>query len=173
MYHAAAVAPIMPTRSTLEAIPDGPAGTRETLKRMRDAVLQYKTAPAVRAQAVAIAQPVRSKDWAGEARAVQRWVQTNIRYVRDVRGVETLQAPDYTLQVRAGDCDDHSMLVAALLESIGHPTQLVAGGRLPGRYVHVWAETLVGRKWVPVETTQPYAFGQRPPLPFRLVQNIR
>jgi transglutaminase-like putative cysteine protease len=159
---AAAVTPQLPSSATLEHFPDGPAGTLAVLKRMRGAVLEAKKHPAIRAQAVAIVQPTPAKNWRAEAAAVQAWVRRHIRYVRDVRDVETLQAPDYTLRVRAGDCDDHAMLTAALLESIGHPTRFVAIGRAPRRYSHVFAETLVGDRWIPLETTIDLPIGRAP-----------
>jgi transglutaminase-like putative cysteine protease len=160
---AAAVPPLqLPKSATLEHFPDGPAGTLAVLKRMRRAVLDSKTHPLIRAQAVAIVQPMPAKNWRAEAAAVQNWMKRHIRYVRDVRDVETLQAPDYTLRVRAGDCDDQAMLAAALLESIGHPTRFVAIGRAPRSYSHVFAETLVGDRWTALETTVDLPIGRAP-----------
>ena len=39
--------------------------------------------------------------------------------------MDTVQYPRETLAKRAGDCDDTSVLVAALLENVGVPTQFV------------------------------------------------
>lgn len=154
--------PQVPTRATLEYFPDGPSGTRAVLMRMRAAVLEAKTDPLVIAHARMIVQGTPAKNWRAEAATVQAWVKRNIRYTRDVRGVETLQAPAYTLRVRSGDCDDHSMLAAALLEAIGHPTRFVAIGRAPGAYSHVYAETRIGPKWEALETTLNLPFGRAP-----------
>lgn len=170
MLHAAAVAvPVMPDFASLGYIPSGEPGTRATLKRMAAIVKASKKLPVVRSQAVAVTLDVPNLAWAGEAAAVQRWVQRNIRYTRDVRGVETLQAPDYTLKVGAGDCDDHSMLVAAMLESIGHPTRFVAIANTPGKYFHVFTETRIGNRWFALETTKPWELGREPPSKHRLI----
>lgn len=170
MLHAVAhvAAPELPDRATLEDFPDGEAGTRAVLRRMREIVREAKKHPLIRAQAVAIVQRVPAKNWPAEAAAVQDWVRQHIRYTRDVLGVETLQTPAYLLRVRAGDCDDHSMLVAALLESIGHPTRFVAIGARPGVYSHVFCETRLGYQWRALETTAPLPFGRAPSLRYRL-----
>lgn len=43
----------------------------------------------------------------------------NIRYINDPSAREYVQLPDETLTLLAGDCDDKSVLLASLLESIG------------------------------------------------------
>lgn len=82
--------------------------------------------------------------------------------MRDIRGVETLHTPEVLLKQQAGDCDDKSVLLAALLESIGHVTRFVAVGFLPGVYSHVLVEVLLGGEWVPLETTEPVEVGWYP-----------
>lgn len=164
--------PQLPSSATLASIPDGGEGTKAVLKRMRDAVRAEKIHPEVIALARAITARVPNKQWAMEAAAVQQWVRANIRYVRDVHGVETLQAPTYTLRIRSGDCDDHSMLAAALLESIGHPTRFVAIGRVRDQFSHVFVETRIADRWLALETTEPLPFGRAPsfsPITHRLV----
>ena len=64
-----------------------------------------------------------------------------------------------TMEFGQGDCDDQSVLVASLLESIGHPTRFIAIGFGPANYQHVFAETKVGNKWLPVETTEDWPLG--------------
>lgn len=156
-----------PDSATLEEIPGGAAGTRATLGNMVTLIRQAKLPPilpTIRALAVMIvaAAAPPHKAYAAQAEAVQQWVQRNIRFVRDVRGMEMLTPPAYLIATRAGDCDDQSMLVAALLESIGLPTRLVAGGPDAETFVHVWAEVQIGGQWCACETTEPYAFGRRP-----------
>ncbi len=62
------------------------------------------------------------------SKKLHRFVRDNIRYIKDIRDVETVAYPDITLQQGQGDCDDKSVLLASLLESIGHPTPLCCGG---------------------------------------------
>lgn len=151
-----------PDKAQLGFIPEGKAGILKTLKIMRGLVQQYKAALPIRNLAVQITNHLASKDWRGEVQAVQDWVKSNIRYVHDIRDVETLHTPDITVQIRAGDCDDQSVLVASLLESIGHPTGFVAIGFIPGEFAHVYAITRLGTSWHSVETTEPVSIGWRP-----------
>lgn len=150
------------TTYTLQAIPDGKAGTRATLAKMGKLVKQYKTVPVIRELALQIIRRVPGKSWPGEAAAIQEWVRNNVRYVRDVAGVETLQSPVQTLRLKQGDCDDQSTLAASLLAAIGHPTRFIAIGFSKGHFAHVLTQTKVGSKWLPLETTEGWAFGEIP-----------
>ena len=47
------------------------------------------------------------------------YVVDNIEYVSDPRGSEYKAKPSETLTAGGGDCDDHAILLAALIESIG------------------------------------------------------
>lgn len=149
---------------TLLDIPSGAAGIRATLRIMRDLVREYKTNVQIRDFAARLVQDLPQKDWAGQVERLHAFARDGIRYIRDVDGVETVQTPLVTLQVRYGDCDDKATLLATMLKSIGHPAQFVAVGFAePGRFSHVYVETLIGRRWVPLETTMPVAVGWTPP----------
>lgn len=87
-------------------------------------VAQAKTQADIRHLAERIVAPLSvgvppGGDYTSEALAVCRWVECNIRYVRDINNVEFVRWPRETLKTRAGDCDDMSVLIAALMESIG------------------------------------------------------
>lgn len=165
------------TLGTMQAIPSGPEGTRQTLKLMRDIVRRAVRDPRmiVRNQAIAITRACPSKDWRCEILAVYDWVNENIRFLRDVNGVETLQSPARTLELAVGDCDDQAILISALLESIGHATRFAALGFEPGHFSHVFSETKIGDRWLSLETTVPGAFpGWYPPrVSERMVQKIQ
>ena len=133
---------------------------------MRDAVRAGVRDPnmRVRNQALAIVKGVRGHDFRGEVEAIWEWVRENIRFVRDIRGVETLATPARTLDIGQGDCDDMSVLISALLESLSHPTRFVAVGFRPGELSHVFTETRIGNRWVPLETSIDGAYiGWYPP----------
>ena len=129
---------------------------------MRHIVREYKKALPIRLLALKIVERAESKQWARESRLIQEWVHNHIKYRKDINGVETLSTPDKTLEYGIGDCDDQSVLVASLLESIGHPTRFVALSFIPGSYGHVFTETLIGNKWIAVETTENVPFGWKP-----------
>lgn len=150
-------------RMTLQRIPDGPAGVRETLQQMRQIVDQSKRRPTARALAVRLVQDFQQKDYEGEAERLHQFVRDVIRYTRDIRGIETLHTPEQVLKQRAGDCDDKAMLLSALLEAIGHTTRFRAVGFMPNVYSHVLVDVLLGGEWVAAETTEPVPLGWTPP----------
>ncbi len=147
----------------LQAIPNGKDGTRATLKLMSGIVKKYKATKAVRELALLITQNLEGKKWLQEVATVQNMVRDHIRYIKDIRGVETLQTPIQTLRLKQGDCDDHSILVASLLEAMGHPTRFIAVGFTKDQYHHVLTQTKIGDKWLAVETTEDYPLGKMPP----------
>jgi transglutaminase-like putative cysteine protease len=104
------------------------------------------------------------KNFLAQVKRVRDYVRGNIAFVKDINGVETIHTPEATIRNRAGDCDDQSVLVASMLESIGHPTRFVAIKMKPfGPFVHVFTETRVGNRWLPVETTENWPVGMHPP----------
>jgi transglutaminase-like putative cysteine protease len=127
----------------------------------------------VRATALRLVESLPQKDFLSEVKAIHRYVRDDIRYVKDIEGVETLATPIQTIRMGQGDCDDKSLLAAALLVSIGHPSRFVAVGRTPGIFEHVLVETKIKERWVPVETTEPVPVGWYPPgMTQRLVYHI-
>lgn len=65
--------------------------------------------------------------------AVWRWVKRNIAYVHDPhdqrRFTEFLCDSENLLRMRAGDCDEHTVLTGAMLASLGfHPVVPIIGG---------------------------------------------
>lgn len=147
----------------VQAIPEGAAGIAATLNHMVRLAKQFKTHPGIRATAERIVDHVPGKDSRGEVAAIQEWIKSNIRYTMDVRDVETLKTPFLTLTSYNGDCDDQSLLAATMLESIGYKTRFVAVGfDGPDSYSHVFAEVLLGTRWLPLETTEPVSLGWRP-----------
>lgn len=101
---------------------------------------------------------VRSHDHRGELGAIFRFVRDRIQFVDDIRGVETLQGPRYTLHVMAGDCDDRATLLAAMLRSIGLNADLrfrVIGvdPRHPGRFSHVYVVAVISGRELALDPT--------------------
>lgn len=155
-------------RFDLVNIPGGQAGTDATVRKIAQLVDQ-----AVRQQKLRLVA-LRILDWAGAenhsdtaaAKAIFRWVKHHIRYVRDPAGLETVQAPEVTLQLRAGDCDDHTALVAALAAALAIPVRYVVVGPSKGRFVHIFPQVFVGNAWFNSDTTMRGRFaGDLPKLP--------
>lgn len=151
----------------------GVQGTRQTLQLMAKLVRDGRENPSIRAQALQLVSGLKQKDYLGEAAKIHAFVRDRVRYVRDPKGVETLHTAEQMLVQKQGDCDDKTVLVAALLETIGHPTRIVAIGFNQG-YCHVFPEVQIRGAWYTVETTEPWAFGQslkKTPL-LRMVETV-
>jgi hypothetical protein len=115
---------------------------------------------------------IRPKDYVGEVKALFEWVQSNVRYVRDPHGIETIHGARRMLWLRAGDCDDVAILLGSMLMSIGHPVRLVLTGpdpRRPSLLSHIYLEANVRGGWIPLDATMPYGIGWAPRAPIRKV----
>lgn len=86
-----------------------------------------------------------AKDPESKARRILRWVYKSL----DKR--VTVSIPDalVTLKERAGDCNEHAVLFAALSRAAGVPARLCAGLVYNRKrfYYHAWNEVFLGR-WV-------------------------
>ncbi len=105
------------------------ASQAEEIAFLRLMVNAYRELQTVRAKAVWIVFDLYGcppKRPAAHALAIGDWVQKNIRYVNEFP--ETFSSPLATLRQGYEDCDGHSILIAALCESIGVPTHLKALG---------------------------------------------
>lgn len=134
----------------------------QTLRVMRAMTLNGRKHPIVRLTAQQLVADLPAKDAGAEIRRVHAFVRDEIRYVRDIRNVETVHAPEVTLELGSGDCDDKSVLAASLLEAIGHRTRFMAVGFAPGQLSHVLPEVKLGPHWVPLEVTEPVRPGWFP-----------
>src|ERR1700747_89427 len=152
-----------PTTATLYFINDGPAGIAQTLAMMSELSRAGRLSPIWREAALSLISPYDQKDCVAEITALHAFVRDHIRYVNDPDELELLQTPEKTLELRAGDCDDKSILMASLLRSIGYAARYRAVGTRPGIFEHVYVETKLGTRWIPLETTEPVEVGWQPP----------
>lgn len=139
---------------------------------MRNLVREGKKNPLVRQTALLLIEGLPQKFHIGEIKRLFNFVKNRIRYVKDIRGVETLHSPETLLKLKQGDCDDKSILLASLLESIGYQTRFVALGFQPPiktasgfktkNYSHVFVEVFNKGKWIPLETTENVKIGWMP-----------
>lgn len=151
--------------SMLMGIPAGIAGTRRTMELMRGLARQGSVDPMIRQQAVILTAGLPQKDYAGEVRALFDFVQNNIRYVRDIDGVETLHTARRVLQNGAGDCDDKAILLTAMLKSLSHGAAFHAVGyNRPNALEHVFVEAQPGKRgpWIALDPTEPQPMGWSP-----------
>jgi hypothetical protein len=158
-------------------IPSGYAGTRQTSAHVARLIREGASDFYVRQKAIDIllARGVAPKDYVGEIDALFRWVQRNVRYTKDPFQVELLHAARRMLELRAGDCDDMTILLGSLVKSIGHPVRLVLTGpnaRRRDLYSHIYLEAQHQGDWIPLDATMPFAMGWSPRAPVRLVLSI-
>jgi transglutaminase-like putative cysteine protease len=147
-----------------------PKGTRGTLvtarliaRMVRDGAKDFY----VRQKAIQIFREAGApaKDRFGEVCALFHWVRNNIRYTRDIFRVELLHTPRRMLELRAGDCDDMTILLGAMLMSTGHPARLVLAGFRPHKphsYSHIYLEANVRGKWIALDATMNRPIGWAP-----------
>ena len=111
--------------------------------------------PQIRALALNIVAGIDPRDKWGQANAIFQWVKQNVEFRGEVD--ELIQSPVKTIKLKAGDCDDHSTLLAALLMSVGFKARFktVASDRSqPQQFTHVYVEVFIpGKGWVPADTT--------------------
>lgn len=136
----------------------------QRVKFLRNAAETYGQDPRIRQFVITRILGGRlSRSYTAQAAQILRWVQQNITYYNETR--EQLQSPWYTLEVRYGDCDDMSILLAAFFEAMKLPWRFVLSGVQRGtgrkmrwvegtpepanvRYTHIY--TMVGdRPFVP------------------------
>lgn len=145
-----------------QEIAPGEAGIDQTVDIMAQHVAAALRRPTIRLKAVEIvtAAGASSKTPTNAAQAIYSWVKNNIRYVHDPVNVETIQDPDVTLQLKAGDCDDQAALVSALMNAIGIETRYRVIGA--GDMLHIYPEIFVNNQWIGVDTTITGQFGTKP-----------
>ena len=123
---------------------------------------EYKTDPKLRGLAVSVVRNVNHNDYLGQVNAVYNFVKNNVKFVRDIAGIETLQSPWVTLPeqysnkgIGAGDCDDQSLLIISMLQSIGFQgIKLRVVNYLPTdmEYRHIYAIVNIGGKDYAIDT---------------------
>lgn len=72
--------------------------------------------------------------------AIFKQINSNWNYVHDPKGQEYIAKATESLQYLSGDCDDHSILMAACIRSIGGTPRLI---HTDG---HIYPEILIGNK---------------------------
>ena len=160
-------APMSQPKISLHKIPEGYLGTLKTAEHISRLIKQGAKDFRVRQTAIDILlqRGVKPKDYIGEIKSLFEWVQQNIRYTKDTVHVEVLHSAHRMLELRAGDCDDFSIVLGALLEAIGHPVRLVLTGPDPLRqnlFTHIYLEVFHKGRWIPLDATMPYSMGWAP-----------
>ncbi|MCI0695249.1 transglutaminase-like domain-containing protein [candidate division KSB1 bacterium] len=156
----------------------GYAGTLKTVEHIAKLIKEGAKDFCVRQKAIDVLfeYGIRPKDYRGEIRTLFEWVKNNIRYTRDIHRVELLHTPRRMLELRAGDCDDMTILLAAMIKSIGHPVRLVLVGFNPQKkklFTHIYLEAFCKGWWIPLDATVNRPMGWAPPADHKQVFYVK
>lgn len=122
-------------------------GNLQTVEIMRGIANSRASHPLVRGLSLKILEQkgINSHDFLLEAKALAEFVQKEVRYVRDIYGVEQLHDPLYMIKEiqkgsAQGDCDDMALLLASMLLSVGHAPYfaIVRYNNRVGPYNHIY-----------------------------------
>lgn len=146
------------------SLPPGEAAVFATAQWMSEIIARGAAHPIVRLHAEQAVQGVDPADYRGQIAAVQRYLASRYRYVRDPEPVEYLQTPWWLLKcgsdggrAMSGDCDDATMLSLSMLAAVGFPWRIELISQPPaepGELNHVrGAVALPDGEWVPIDLT--------------------
>ena len=164
-----ALSPAGRPRAETRHLSEGTPGTEETVREMVRLIEEGSRDPDINALAVWIVRQagVPQFDFEGERRALYAWMKRSIRFFKDIDGKETLRGARRTVEQGGGDCDCQTILICALLKTIGHRTRIVTIGshaQAPDLFSHVFAEVRDERgRWRAVDAARRQAaYGKGP-----------
>lgn len=131
---------------------------RDRLQLINDQVIASLKDPTIRAVAMAWVRGTPEHGPESEIAEVSRifWgVYNNVEYRQDPLNYDSYSTAYRTLQIRSGDCDDHLILVSALLGAIGYipAAKLISPD---GRNWHIYAITAIFPRANPTAPTARY-----------------
>jgi len=114
-----------------EVLADGTRGTGLTVSRVRELIHEGGKDPRVITLARRLVGPVPEMNTDGEISAIFNHVRRGVRYTQDPFRAETLtDAPTLVQEMTEnglayGDCDDHVVVLGAMLEAVGYEVEPV------------------------------------------------
>ena len=155
-------------RIRIVRVPKGRRGTFVSAGLIAELIREGARDFYVRQRAIEIFREAcaRPKDRWAEVGALFHWVRNNVRYTRDIFRMELLHTARRMLELRAGDCDDMTILLGAMLVSTGHPVRLALTGfrrTRPHSYSHIYPEVNLRGKWIALDATMSHPIGWAPP----------
>ena len=118
----------------------------------------------IRRIAASVIKSLPPRQWDISAKALFEWTRKNVRYTLDPAGVELFQKASRSVDIGIGDCDDQTIVLGSLLQSVGVPVRLrVIGLKGRDKFQHIYL--LFGlpphapQKWTPLDPSRPEAAG--------------
>jgi transglutaminase-like putative cysteine protease len=96
-----------------------------------------------------------SEPWA-KAKAIERWVKTNMK---PVSFSEAMATADHVARTLTGDCTEYAMLTAAMCRAAGIPSRTAIGvvyyldQAQPKLGYHMWTEVYTRGRWLALDAT--------------------
>jgi hypothetical protein len=137
----------------LGIVPAGDAGTEKTVRHLIRLIHEGSHDPVIILTARRI---VKDKETNFErAKAIFDFVKQNIQYVKDPKGLELIRPARKILEDKAGDCDEHVVLLNSLYRAVGFSSCLItiSTPQAPDTFSHVYSAVKVDNIWYPVDTT--------------------
>ena len=165
-------------RIRIVRVPKGPRGTIASAGLIANLIREGARDFYVRQKAIEIFRDAGAATEGSLGRRSARsfnWVRNNIRYTRDIFRAELLHTARRMLELRAGDCDDMTILLGAMLISTGHPVRMALAGFAPKKphvYSHIYPEVHVNGKWIALDTTMNRPMGWAPPALWKRICTI-
>lgn len=134
-------------------LPSGENIIPAILVGLNEIVTHYSSNTAVRAAAIYQLKGLDNDDQMGQAIRLHAFVRDNVTYVGDPIEGEFVTSPFQLLagianeQQVFGDCDDHAVLLSAMLQSLGLPS-LVVAVKLGADYDHAVSIAEINGRWV-------------------------
>jgi transglutaminase-like putative cysteine protease len=143
----------------ITTLPAGDAGTAKTVGWMRKLIHEGSKKQEVRETAANLAMHHATDQ--GKIGAIFDFVKTKMKYVRDPLHQEMLAGAQYHFDTLSGlgyargDCDDHTIMLGAMLEAVGYPTRITTARMKPGpgSFDHVYLEVNDRRSWIPLDAS--------------------
>ena len=140
--------------------------TEDTLAKLVGLVRVGKNDANIRNTVEMVLANIPEKNWQAEIEAIFKFVKDNVRYTRDIEGVEFVKNPVLMLKdiqrgmygSAQGDCDCMSTFLATLLESAGYRAKFVivrTSGNPYKTYNHIYVKAFDPKtsRWIPLDAT--------------------
>lgn len=133
----------------------------DRMKHILGLANKYKSDPFIYKLGSEIVSIAGSRDVYAQCVALFVLVDKNVTYVKDIHGIDTYQSPIQTLALGRGDCDDFTILFAAIAMSMGIPVQAkVIRTSNAKTWSHIYPLLGIGNAWYPADATvEGFKFG--------------
>jgi len=151
---------------TYQEIPGGMNGCKATVQEMLKMAVKYSGNFEFIRKMRNMVAGVNPRDPIALANRIFWWVKQNIRFVHDPTYFELIQSPLVTIEEKAGDCDDFSILILSGNYVVGNDARLATIGRTKKMLDHVFVEVEDKQgKWIAYDAVVPCSKpGWHPPV---------